>query len=403
MRLLGFVLLMLLVMPRIASADELYRFPQNAQTRWASPENPTGAKGAGAMENQGAKGRAFVPIAAGQSLVLADIQGSGIIDRMWLTIQERSPELLRSLRIDFYWDGAKTPAVSAPLGDFFGQNAGEMVRLDTELLASPEARSFVSYFPMPFRKSARVVVTNDSSAEVPLFFYDVDYRLTAVPDDALYFHAWWHRDRATKLGQDFEILPAVNGRGRFLGTSIVVQSNPAYGHSWWGEGEVKLFVDGDRDHPTISGTGTEDYVGSGWGLGAYTGRYQGAPVADEATGRWSFYRFHVPDPVLFGEGARVTLQQIGGAMKADVIKLQAAAVPLIPVTISGPPYGLMHLVGSGKALNDKTLPDGWTNFYRSDDVAAVAWFYLDRPENGLPSLAQVAERTKDLREPVDDK
>lgn len=381
---------------------ELYRLPPG-ESHWISPENPTGAHGAAGVENKGAKGHPYDTIAAHDSLVLADIQGQGMIDRMWMTINDRSPERLRALRLDIFWDGAKTPAVSVPLGDFFAQNVGEMVRMDNALFASPEARSFVSYIPMPFRKGARVVLTNESGTPLNNIYYDIDYRTVKdLPDDALYFHAWWSRNRATTPGKDFDILPTITGRGRFLGASVGVETNPIYGKSWWGEGEVRIFLDGDTGHPSLSGTGTEDYIGTGWGEGAYTGRYQGAPVADEGTGRWAFYRFHVPDPVVFGSGVHVTLQQIGGWSKADVAKLQAAGAPVIPVTVDGGSRAsFKHLLGSAKpmAVTDPSLPDGWTNFYRSDDVSAVAYFYLDRPENGLPAIAPVAERTAALRAP----
>ena len=378
--------------------DALYRMPGGETTHWASPENATGAKGAAGAENKGGKGHAFDSIAAGQSLTLADITGSGVIDRIWMTINDRSAESLRAMRLDIYWDGAKTPAVSAPLGDFFLHNSGEMKPLQSDLLVSAEGRSFVSYIAMPFRKSARVVVTNEGATPVTLYF-DVDYRAMALPADALYFHAWWSRDRATTPGRDFTVLPRIEGHGRFLGMSVGVQTNPAYGKSWWGEGEVRMYLDGDRGLASLSGTGTEDYIGSGWGQGVFADRYQGSPVADDTTGRWSFYRFHIPDPVLFTHGIRVVWQQIGGAGKAEVIAMQAKGAPLIPVTIA--PYGpqpFMKLLDAPKALDDPAMPaDGWTNFYRSDDVSAVAYFYLDRPENGLPPIAPAAERTRDLR------
>ncbi|MDP8914532.1 MAG: DUF2961 domain-containing protein, partial [Pseudomonadota bacterium] len=192
----------------------LYEY-QRSETRWASPENPTGAKGAGGRENRGAKGHAFETIPVGKSHVLADIKGAGIIDRMWMTIEDRSPEALRGLKLEIFWDGAATPAVSVPLGDFFLHGAGEMVPMETALFSSPEGRSFVSYVPMPFRKGARVVVANESGKQVNLIFYDINYRLMrSQPKDSLYFHAWWSRDRATKLGEDFRILPRIQGRGR---------------------------------------------------------------------------------------------------------------------------------------------------------------------------------------------
>jgi hypothetical protein len=382
--------------------NELYRF-QPGDTRWISPENPTGAKGAGATENLGAKGHAFETIPVGRSHVLADIKGAGTIDRIWMTIEDRAPDALRGLRLEIFWDGAATPAVSAPLGDFFLHGAGEMVPMETALLASPEGRSFVSYLPMPFRKGARIVVTNESPRQVNLIFYDVNYRaLRSQPKDALYFHAWWSRDRATTLGRDFRILPRIRGRGRFLGASVTVLTNPVYGKTWWGEGEVKVALDGDGRNPTLVGTGTEDWIGTAWGQGAYINRFQGAPVADEPRGRWTFYRFHVPDPVWFSRDVEVMLQQMGGARKNIVIDLQRAGAPLIPVTIDpGSRNNFQQLLTKNPPvpLSDPSLPDGHTNFYRSDDVAAVAYFYLDRPEGVLPAIAPGAERIAGIRPP----
>jgi hypothetical protein len=387
--------------------SDLYRYRANERTHWVSPENPSGAKGAGARENKGAKGHAFETIAVGRSHVLADIEGAGIIDRMWMTIEDRSPEALRGLKFEIYWDGAATPAVSVPLGDFFLHGAGEMVPMETALFASPEGRSFVSYVPMPFRRGARVVVTNESLKAVNLIFFDVNYRaVPAQPADALYFHAWWSRDRATKLGEDFRILPRIQGRGRLVGASVTVLTNPVYEKTWWGEGEVKIALDGDRrDSPSLVGTGAEDYIGTAWGQGAYINRFQGAPIATwDGEGRWTFYRFHVPDPVWFHRDIEVSLQQIGGARKNIVRGLQAKGVPMIPVTIDpGSRNNFQKLLESGKKLSDPSLPDGHTNYYRSDDVAAVAYFYLDRPDGVLPPIAAPAERMAAIRKPPEKK
>ncbi|HEU0097548.1 MAG TPA: glycoside hydrolase family 172 protein [Allosphingosinicella sp.] len=395
--------------PPAAAQDELFRYRAGEEPRWVSPENPTGAKGAGGTENRGAKGHAFETIPVGGAHVLADIRGAGTIDRMWMTIEDRSPEALRGLKLEIFWDGAATPAVSAPLGDFFLQGAGEMVAMETALLASPEGRSFVSYLPMPFRKAARIVVSNESGKPVNLIFYDIDYRaLRAQPKDALYFHAWWSRERATRLGRDFAILPRISGRGRFLGTSVTVLTNPAYEKTWWGEGEVRIALDGDGPtRATLVGTGTEDYIGTAWGQGAYVNRFQGAPVATwDGEGRWAFYRFHVPDPVFFARDIEVRLQMIGGARKAIVLGLQKKGVPLMPVTIDpGSRDNFQQLLAKDPpmALSDPSLPDGHTNFYRSDDVAAVAYFYLDRPERVLPPIASGKERMAELRRPPERK
>lgn len=386
-----------------ASSQDLFRYRAGERPHWVSPENPTGAKGAGGAENKGAKGHAFQTIPIGGTLTVADISGPGTIDRIWMTIEDRSPEALRGLTLEMFWDGAARPAVSVPLGDFFLHGAGEMVPMETELLASPEGRSFVSYIPMPFRKGARIVVTNGSGKPVNLVFYDIDYRAVAKqPRDALYFHAWWHRERATRLGEDFRILPRISGRGRFLGASVTVLTAKVYEKSWWGEGEVKIRLDGDGPLASLVGTGTEDYVGTAWGQGTYVNRYQGAPVSDEGQGRWTFYRFHLPDPIFFARDVEVSLQQIGGWPKAEVQRLQRQGAPLIPVTVDpGSRNGFAQLLAGGvpRPLSDPALPTGWTNFYRSDDVAAVAYFYLDRPENGLPPLAPARERIAALRPP----
>lgn len=380
--------------------SDLYRYRADERTQWFSPENRAGAKGAGGIANNGAKGHAWDTIPAGGTYVLADVKGAGTIDRIWMTIDDRSPEMLRALKLDAYWDGAKTPAVSVPLGDFFLQGTGEMVPMDTALFASPEGRSFVSYIAMPFRKSARLVLTNESGKSVNIF-YDVDYGATAAqPKDALYFHAWWHRERATTPGRDFRILPHISGYGRFLGASITVLTNPAYEQSWWGEGEVKIRLDGDKEHASLVGTGTEDYVGSAWGQGAYVNRFQGSPVATwQGGGRWSFYRFHIPDPVWFHRDIEVSIAQMGGAPRRDVVRFLKKGAPLIPVSVdSGNRKGGFYpLLSTGQRVDDPSLPDAWTNFYRSDDVAAVAYFYLDRPDRMLPAIAPAAERTEGLR------
>lgn len=400
---------MAVIAAKAASAQdspEIYRYQSGEQTHWITPENRSGAS-KGGTENDGAKGHAFDSIAVGASYVLADVKGAGTIDRIWMTIEDRSPEALRGLKIEMFWDGEKRPAVSVPLGDFFLHGTGEMVPLDTALMASPEGRSFVSYVPMPFRAGARIVITNESLKPVNLIFFDVDYRsVRAQPKDALYFHAWWHRDRATRLSEDFRILPRVTGHGRFLGASVTVLTNPVYEKTWWGEGEMKIALDQTKGSGArLVGTGTEDYIGTAWGQGAYANRYQGSPVATwDGEGRWTFYRWHVPDPIWFHDNIQVSLEQIGGDRKAIVQGLLAKGAPLIPVTIDpGSRNNFQQLLANGKRLDDPSLPDGHTNYYRSDDVAAVAYFYLDRPGGVLPPLQPASERMAAIRKPAEKK
>jgi hypothetical protein len=353
------------------------------ETRWASPENPAGARGAAGRANGGRKGAPTVPVPAGRSVVLAEARGtSGTLRRMWMTFADRSPRMLRALRLDIYWDGAATPAVSAPLGDFFGHNSGEMKPFESALFSSPEGRSFVSVAPMPFRTGMRVVLTNESRDSLPELFYDVNYTLgDRHPAGTPYFHATWRRERPTTLQRDFEILPRVAGSGRYLGASLGVRTDRGtYFNTWFGEGEAKIYVDGDSTYPTMAGTGTEDYIGTAWGQGPFAHLYQGSPVADDNRGVFAFYRLHVPDPVWFRRDVRVTMQQIGyltdysrGAVTRTGLRLFRAGPGRVPLN---------------------TATDG--RFERTDDWSACAYFYLDRPENGLPRLAPVAERVAGL-------
>ncbi|HEX8319367.1 glycoside hydrolase family 172 protein [Longimicrobium sp.] len=366
-----------------ARAQALYEMQDGVETRWTSPENPTGARGRGGMAAGGRKGAPTIAIPAGQSVVLAQAQGtSGTVRRIWMTLWDRSPQMLRSLRIDMYWDGAATPAVSAPLGDFFGIGLGRQTQFESALFSNPEGRSFNSIVPMPFRTAMRIVMTNESGTDVPELFYDVNYTVgDRHPANMLYFHAHWRRESPTRLKQDYEILPRVSGRGRYLGTNVGVAVNrDEYFNTWWGEGEIKIYLDGDTQHPTLVGTGTEDYVGTAWGQGRYAQLYQGSPIADEERMQWAFYRYHVPDPVFFRRDVRVAMQQIGyladhsrGGLIRTGKRIYRAGEGMVE----------MNLAENGK-------------FERSDDWSSTAYFYLDRPENGLPALAPIAARTAGL-------
>ncbi len=382
-----------------AQRGELFRKADKTVTRWSSFENLNGVKGRGGMENKGAKGHPYDNIKAGETKTLLDIKGCGIVTRIWITIRNRSPQMLRSLRIEMYWDGAKTPAVSAPFGDFFGVGLGKRVPFESELFSDPEGRSFNCCIPMPFRKAARIIITNDSETDIKSIYYDVNYLLTAAHDsDVLYFHTHWRRENPTRLFHDFEILPRVKGKGRYLGTNIGVIADSIYENTWWGEGEVKVYLDGDDKYPTLVGTGTEDYIGTGWGQGVYAHRYQGCLIADKANHQWAFYRYHIPDPVFFDKDCRVTIHQIGGDDKKKVRELIKKGVPLKPISISKDGNFTKLLENTDEPnLDDPSVPDGWCNFYRRDDVSATAYFYLDSPENNLPAIAPAAERTKGLK------
>ncbi|MBX7255527.1 MAG: DUF2961 domain-containing protein [Candidatus Hydrogenedentes bacterium] len=383
-----------------ASRSDLYRVPDGVESRWVSFENPTGAKGEGGKSNKGGKGNPCQLLPAGQTQTLLELQGSGEIRRMWFTIRERDPQMLRALRLDMYWDGAATPAVSVPFGDFFCAILGRPVAMENEFFCNPEGRSFNCYIPMPFHNGAKVTLTNESKRDVVQLFYDIDCIVTAKPDpDALCFHAYWRRETSTTLNKDFEILPAVKGKGRFVGAHIGVIAHPE-NVGWWGEGEVKMYVDGDTDWPTIVGTGTEDYIGTGWGQGLFQRRYQGSLVADGEHLQYGFYRYHVPEPICFHRDLRVTIQHMGGASKKEVVEMQKAGVEIQPVSIANDNQGrFVRLLESPEPVDlaAHDSPDvAWVNYYRRDDFCAVALFYLDRPENGLPPLAPVEQRIEGM-------
>lgn len=386
--------------PSRDASDRLFVFNDNLETRWSSPENLNGEKGRGGRANNGAKGHPCDSIAAGQSYTLLNIQGQGIINRIWITISDRSPEMLRSLKLEMFWDNEAGPGVSAPFGDFFGVGLGKTIPFENALFANAEGRSFNCFIPMPFRKGAKIVVTNESTKRLFSIFFDVDYSLTRQWNkDNLYFHAYWHRDTATQLANDFEILPKINGKGRFLGSNIGVNANPRYKNSWFGEGEVKMYIDGDQELPTLVGTGTEDYIGTAWGQAKFINNFTGCTVANDSSKEWAFYRYHIPDPVYFRENIRATIQQIGGGGITSVAGFQKEEAPLIPVTITsvgGDLYTLYNKESITK-LDTVTRIKGWSNFYRSDDVSAMAYFYLDKPSSNLAPIQPVALRTVHLR------
>jgi hypothetical protein len=391
--------ILLVVLTHQVCAQELYKMPTGTEMRWSSFENPAAAKGKGGAENNRAKGHPNEMFAPGETKTLLNTTGAGVIQRMWMTISDRSPQVLRAIKIEMYWDGAATPAVSVPLGDFFGLALGRKIAFENALFSDPEGRSFTSYIPMPYRKGARIVLVNESTKTVNLF-YDVNFQqVKSHASDVLYFHAYWNRVEKTELAKDFVILPNVKGKGRYLGTNMGIITDPLYEKSWWGEGEVKIYTDGDTDLPTLNGTGTEDYIGTGWGQGQFVHQYQGCLVADEANRQWAFYRYHIPDPVYFSSACKVEIQIMGGEMTDNVRKYVKNGAALIPVTVATEKE-LIKLFERNPMpkLSDADFPQGWTNFYRSDDVSATAYFYLDAPVNGLPAIQPAAVRVKGLPE-----
>ncbi len=384
--------------------------PENVQTRWSSAENPNAEKGQGGKTNKGAKGDAFRMIGPGDSSIIFDQKGAGIITKIWSACSFGwTHENRRKVVINMYWDESEKPAVSVPFTDFFGIGHGLMRPFENEFFAMPEGRSFNCFSPMPYQTAARIEIVNETDKFL-MFYNKVDFvKLTELDDDVLYFHAFWNRDTATTKGVDYEILPKVEGRGRYMGTNIGVIGSEVYRGTWFGEGEVKIYLDGDSEYPTLVGTGTEDYIGTGWGQGEYVNRFQGSLVSDRQNDIYAFYRYHLIDPVYFHNDCRVTIQQIGNSVRNKIREMNENGADITPVWSyvekDGYDAAKRYLdMENPPAVESDEFPDNVsTNFYRSDDVSATAYFYLDRPSNDLPPLPSLDVRLKNLKRKVYDK
>lgn len=363
------LLLCILMFGNSFCQTNVYDLPDGVHTRWASAENWKGEKGAGGMIQGGRKGSPSFTLKAKEEKVLAQASGtSGVIRRIWCTIDNRSEKMLRGIQLEMYWDNAEKPAVSVPIGDFFGQGLGQMKTFENTYFASPEGKSFLCFIPMPFRKAMKIVVKNETDEDMQMFFYDIDYTIgDKFNKNSLYFHSWFNHQNPTSLKHDYEILPATEGKGRFLGVNFsVIVNKTEYLRSWWGEGEVKMYIDGDQKYPTLCGTGTEDYIGTGWGQGEYAQMYQGCTIANGEKMEYAFYRYHVLDPVYFYKDIKVTIQQIGFAGEKEIAMLAEMKKPYYKLGEK------MEAVDFSKEM--KSLL-----FERTDDVASCAYFYLSKP------------------------
>jgi hypothetical protein len=302
----------------------------NAESRSVSAENPTGAKGGGgrATEGTGAvaardlgqgwKVSPSIDIAGRSTVTLADIAGPGAIQHLWITVD---PKAWRQLVLRCSWDDEPTPSVEVPLGDFFCCGWCTRVNVNSLPVAVNPAGGFNAYWEMPFRKRARLSIENTGHDAVRHFFYQVDYALTEVSADRAYFHAQWRRSNPVPFGEVHTLLDGVEGEGHYVGTYLAWGVNNA---GWWGEGEIKFYLDGDEDWPTICGTGTEDYFGGAWCFefppgryGTYSTPFLGLPQVITPDGlyrsqqRFGMYRWHVLDPIRFKRDLRVTIQALG--------------------------------------------------------------------------------------------
>lgn len=311
-----------------------------AQSRSISAENPAGARAGGAQASPGddpwctpasaglGKGWKVRPclrgLAPGQRVDLADIQGPGVVQHIWCTVLS---EVHRWIALEIRYDGLDEPSVCVPLGDFFANGIDGRALVSSLPIAVNPRGGMNSYWPMPFRRRFRLSIRNDGPREIPEFFYQVTYSLQDVAPDAGYLHAAWRRTPTTRERPEHVLLEGARGPGQYVGTYLVWNQ---LSNGWWGEGEVKFFIDGDPDDaPTICGTGTEDYFGGAWGfvmdherdlrpttystpfLGYPQAAYEATPKHGPRVPAHGLYRWHLPDPVRFARDLRVSVQTLG--------------------------------------------------------------------------------------------
>jgi len=338
---------------------DLARLRRRVVTRSISPENPTGAPGHGGRATEGTGAAAGRDLGQGwkvspsihvepQSTVdLATIVGPGRITHIWLTTH---PDHWRSLLLRAHWDSDPAPAIEVPVGDFFGQGWGKFAQLSSAMIAVNPHGGMNSYWPMPFRSAARLTLENLAPNPATVY-YQISYELGTDEEQCGYLHAHWHRSNPLTDGTVHTLLDGVRGTGQYVGSYLAWGVNS---RGWWGEGEIKYYLDGDQEYPTICGTGTEDYFGGAWnfdvpgqGYTTFSTPYLGLHQIIRPDGlyesqqRFGMYRWHVPDPIHFTDAIHVDIQALGWR-------------------------------SGGRYLQ------------RHDDIASTALFYLDAPSSTPP-------------------
>lgn len=334
-----------------------------ARSRSISPENFTGEKGKGGMATEGTgaehardlgqgwKISPSVRIGAGETFELAHITGPGQIEQIWMT--PTGTWRFSILRI--YWDDQETPSVECPVGDFFACGWGEYAPVNSLAICVNPGSAFNCYWPMPFRSRCRITMENIDDEPMTLY-YQINYAEQAVPAAAAYFHAQFRRVNPLPYKDVYTIVDGISGRGRFVGCYMAWGVNNS---NWWGEGEIKFYLDGDDPFPTICGTGTEDYFCGSYNFEnkgtrqyeAYSTPYAGLPQILRPDGvyrsqmRFGMYRWHITDPVRFERDLRVTIQALGWRADRRYLPLQ-------------------------------------------DDIASVAYWYQTLPSTPFPSLPE---------------
>lgn len=315
--------------------NNLYRL-STARSRSISPENVNGEKGKGGMATSGTGSSAARDLGQGWKLspsvvikphtvyTVAEIEGPGSVQHIWMTPTGN----WRYSILRFYWDDEATPSVEVPVGDFFGMGWGQYAPLNSLAVCVNPGSAFNCYWPMPFRKKCRITMENIDNEEMVLY-YQVDYILTQVPSDAAYFHAQFRRINPLPYKQNYVLVDSIRGRGQYVGTYLAWG---VHNNGWWGEGEIKFYMDGDTEFPTICGTGTEDYFCGSYDFDTktknnagievshytpFTTAYSGLVQSIGGDGhyasqqRFGLYRWHITDPIRFEKNLKVTIQALG--------------------------------------------------------------------------------------------
>lgn len=333
-----------------------------AQSRSICPENFTGEKGKAAMATEGTGKNAAgdlgqgwkispsVHIPPGTTFTLAEIEGPGAIQHIWMTPTGN----WRTSIIRFYWDDESEPSIECPVGDFFACGWGKYCQVTSLAVCVNPGSAFNCYWPMPFRRKARITMENTAEKQMTLY-YQIDYALGQVPAEAAYLHAQFRRENPLKTKGLYTILDGVEGRGHYVGTYMAWEVRSP---GWWGEGEIKFYIDGDREFPTICGTGTEDYFCGSYNFEnretkkyqvfctPYTGLPQVLPPDEiyKPGQRFGLYRWHIADPIRFQKDLRVTIQALGWQQGGRYLQLE-------------------------------------------DDIASVAFWYQQEPHRKFPPLS----------------
>jgi hypothetical protein len=293
----------------------------NAETRSISAENPTGEKGKGGMAvpdekspasnlGKGWKVSPRITLPQNKTTILADIRNSGIIRHIWITVAQKA---YQDCVLRFYWDNEENPSIEAPLGDFFTNGHGLRYNVNSLPVCVNPSGGFNCYWPMPFKKRCQITIENQRWEDIPSFYYQITYDICEIPENVAYFHAQWRKSTIIREKPEHTILDSVKGSGHYVGTFI---SWTQLSDGWWGEGEIKFYIDDDKEYPTICGTGTEDYFGGAWGFGGetYSTPFLGYPYVEKEGGKvpkHCLYRWHILDPIRFKKNLRVTIQALG--------------------------------------------------------------------------------------------